>query len=477
MKKYKCLVSALLCTAMLFVGCNHNPATPDDPADDPTNTEQPGTDETSKDDKKDDTSKDDAKVTYTITFDADGGSDVEAIKIEKDAVATEPAKPTKEGYKFLGWYLEDGSVYDWSSKVTGDIKLKAKWTDKNVVSFDSDGGTTIAAQEVKTGDSATLPKEPVKASYVFAGWFTDAEKTKAATFPVEISDDTKFYAKWAPLSDYVTYLANDAVKATNATLKGSGINLYYSAEGIDVVEGDQIFVSAEVEFSEKTTSKNLAIQCNLKDYEYGTETLSDWQCLLYNKYSDSFHSGKETILTTYTILDRNAGKLQNIQIILQNPDETKAITATVTNVKLIYIPKATIDTVYPILYSKTMDYTFVEDGTTGVKFDIDGTFNATKGIAKGEQLTFTFTVPNATDLNDFDNVYAMGNWYLGGDGKPAWKDNWFGKNKGLTTITVESPTLTTEIGVGELSGKFGLQAGSARTIEGATFTIRKAPLF
>lgn len=475
MKKYKCLVSALLCTAMLFVGCNHNPATPDDPADDPTNTEQPGTDETSKDDKKDDTSKDDAKVTYTITFDADGGSDVEAIKIEKDAVATEPAKPTKEGYKFLGWYLEDGSVYDWSSKVTGDIKLKAKWTDKNVVSFDSDGGTTIAAQEVKTGDSATLPKEPVKASYVFAGWFTDAEKTKAATFPVEISDDTKFYAKWAPLSDYVTYLANDAVKATDASLKGSGIGLYYSETGIEVSEGDKIFITAKVKFSGTTTSKNLAVQSNLKDYQYGTQTLADWQCLLYNQYSDNFHSGEETILTTYTILDRNAGILNNVQIILQNPDESTGISATVTDVKLIYIPKANLDIVYPILYKKTGDIELTPNKDRGVEFTIDGEYNKTKGIAKGEQVNFTLTVAEGSNLNDFKNAYAVGNWC-----SDNWLDNWMGANSGKTSVSIGSPIITTEIGVGELKGAFGLQSDSitsSHTLTGATFEVRKTPVF
>lgn len=61
---------------------------------------------------------------YKITFDSNGGTNVS--KQEVSSVATKPKEPTKEGYVFIEWTL-DGKSYDFSTKVTKDITLKAKW--------------------------------------------------------------------------------------------------------------------------------------------------------------------------------------------------------------------------------------------------------------------------------------------------------------------------------------------------------------
>lgn len=63
---------------------------------------------------------------YTITFDSNGGSAVpngSAITYDK---VSEPDKPTKEGYIFSGWYLND-ELYNFESSITSDITLVAKW--------------------------------------------------------------------------------------------------------------------------------------------------------------------------------------------------------------------------------------------------------------------------------------------------------------------------------------------------------------
>ena len=39
----------------------------------------------------------------------------------------EPADPTMEGYKFLGWYTEDGTLFDFSSVVSSSLTLYAMW--------------------------------------------------------------------------------------------------------------------------------------------------------------------------------------------------------------------------------------------------------------------------------------------------------------------------------------------------------------
>ena len=65
-------------------------------------------------------------ITFTVTFDTDGGSEVSAQTVEKGKKATWPQAPTKENFVFQCWYLGDNK-YDFSVAVTADIILKARY--------------------------------------------------------------------------------------------------------------------------------------------------------------------------------------------------------------------------------------------------------------------------------------------------------------------------------------------------------------
>ena len=67
-----------------------------------------------------------AKTTVTITFDSSGGSSVDAETIEKGKLAKMPKAPTKEGFEFIGWYLND-TEFTFLEPVNEDITLVAKW--------------------------------------------------------------------------------------------------------------------------------------------------------------------------------------------------------------------------------------------------------------------------------------------------------------------------------------------------------------
>lgn len=71
-----------------------------------------------------------AEVTYTVTFETNGGSAVSAQTVLTGQKATEPETPTREGYQFAGWYSDSGltTSYDFDSSVTGNVTLYAKWT-------------------------------------------------------------------------------------------------------------------------------------------------------------------------------------------------------------------------------------------------------------------------------------------------------------------------------------------------------------
>ena len=63
---------------------------------------------------------------YTITFDSNGGKAVDSQTVKYGGMIEEPAKPTRSGYNFDGWYL-NGKLFDFDTFVTSDITLIAKW--------------------------------------------------------------------------------------------------------------------------------------------------------------------------------------------------------------------------------------------------------------------------------------------------------------------------------------------------------------
>jgi len=64
---------------------------------------------------------------HTVTFNSDGGSEVEAVSVVDGNTVSEPKAPTRSGYKFVGWY-NGNTKFDFTAGITSDITLTAKWT-------------------------------------------------------------------------------------------------------------------------------------------------------------------------------------------------------------------------------------------------------------------------------------------------------------------------------------------------------------
>ncbi|WP_018214361.1 InlB B-repeat-containing protein [Desulfitobacterium hafniense] len=151
-----------------------------------------------------------AAVTYTVSFESNGGSAVPAIPnvVENSTVAL-PEPPTKAGYSFTGWYIDNDTFADEFTAgtfVTSNLTVYAKWTPlppaSYTVSFESNGGSPVATiPNVVENSTVALPTPPpTKAGYSFAGWYIDND-----TFADEFTADTPVtsnltvYAKWMPL--------------------------------------------------------------------------------------------------------------------------------------------------------------------------------------------------------------------------------------------------------------------------------------
>ena len=64
------------------------------------------------------------------------------------------------------------------------------------VTFNTQGGSRIAAKTVAKNTVVSQPADPTKEGYTFEGWYTDADCTKAFDFDTKITENVTLYAKW-----------------------------------------------------------------------------------------------------------------------------------------------------------------------------------------------------------------------------------------------------------------------------------------
>ena len=111
---------------------------------------------------------------FTITFDADGGSDVASITDDYTATIEAPAAPTKTGNVFSHWInVKDNATVNFPITMPAEnLNLKAVWTAETyTVKFaDTDDNGTVIEKNVTYGDTIEIPTGLKKTGYVFDGW-------------------------------------------------------------------------------------------------------------------------------------------------------------------------------------------------------------------------------------------------------------------------------------------------------------------
>lgn len=138
------------------------------------------------------------KVIFSTT---DGLSSIQQI-VEHGHTAMKPENPKREGYSFVGWYTDDklSKPYDFTTIITDDINLYAKWNNQYKVSFITNGGGVVEAQTIESGDKIMQPSDPTKYGMIFDGWYTDSALKNKYDFNTCVNSDIILYARWK--SDY-----------------------------------------------------------------------------------------------------------------------------------------------------------------------------------------------------------------------------------------------------------------------------------
>ena len=151
--------------------------------------------------------------TYTVTFNANGGSvSTSSKKVTYAGTYGTLPTPTRTGYTFNGWYTatSGGSKIEAGTTVsiTANQTLYAHWTARTfTVTFNANGGSVSTGSKTVTyaGTYGTLPT-PTRTGYTFNGWYTAASGgTKITnTSNVTITANQTLYAQWTQTTYKVT---------------------------------------------------------------------------------------------------------------------------------------------------------------------------------------------------------------------------------------------------------------------------------
>ncbi len=183
-------------------------------------------------------------TSYTITFDANGGSGAPApMTKQKDVALIIPnTVPTRNGYTFTGWGIGPTAIrgsFQPGGKYSGNknTTLYAIW-EKNpeayTVKYDTNGGAGGPSNQTKIENVTLILAElpPIWQGYNFLGWATSASSTTVVYHPKDEYTENKsitLYAVWQKITYTISYNANGGSGTPSSQTKYFGTSLTLSS--------------------------------------------------------------------------------------------------------------------------------------------------------------------------------------------------------------------------------------------------------
>jgi len=160
-------------------------------------------------------------IIYTVRFETNGGTPIadKFTNIDRDYRITEETTE-RTNFEFKGWYKDRDffTEFAFGDKITADTTLYAKWEAvKPVITFETNGGSEIESQIIKSNTNVTEPKAPSKDGYRFDGWYLDKELTDKFDFSTPVIVHTTLYAKWEKLVFTVKFEVNGGTPVSDKT--------------------------------------------------------------------------------------------------------------------------------------------------------------------------------------------------------------------------------------------------------------------
>ena len=183
----------------------------------------------------------------SVTFDdCNGNSETRSLVVGKtydyvyDASKTDNARrdygfgyPTRDGYKFLGWFNESGEEIGYSYKFTADddgTTIYAHWSRTKTITLDFNGGTT-GYWDKKTSDTYELTENgsitviPDYTGMIVTSWNTEKDGSGKNYGDADLSFDeiTTLYAQYREVERTLKFFKeHGTIDSTNVVLKSGG---------------------------------------------------------------------------------------------------------------------------------------------------------------------------------------------------------------------------------------------------------------
>ena len=137
-----------------------------------------------------------------ISFECNGGTPVSDIEQEAYNVpASEPGKPVRPGFEFLGWFADKECTepFDWNTCMIRHMTLYAGWTESELftVTFDVSGGSiNMDPLRVEPNGSIEVPSYTgVREGFSFDCWSLNGEKVVPGS-TIVVDSDIVLTALW-----------------------------------------------------------------------------------------------------------------------------------------------------------------------------------------------------------------------------------------------------------------------------------------
>ena len=157
-------------------------------------------------------------ITYVIKYNANGATS--GIMLDQEVKYDESATLytmnfVYPGHQFVGWstgvetnpsYQDNDKVKNLSSTQGEVINLYAIWKRVITITFNSQGGSTVPTASALYDEYLTVPEEPTRVGYTFAGWFREAACVNEFDFEnTKVQTNMTLYAKWTINQYTVTF--------------------------------------------------------------------------------------------------------------------------------------------------------------------------------------------------------------------------------------------------------------------------------
>lgn len=142
-----------------------------------------------------------------ITFRPNNGDPDTTIIVLTGEFIPRPAAPTRSGYIFIGWYVDEACTSPWNfevNKVEDHMILYGGWdmeyvieSEEYTITFEPNNGSAPNVVTVEENTLIPRPAAPTREGYTFVGWYTDEACTLGWNFDTDHpTSNMTLYAGW-----------------------------------------------------------------------------------------------------------------------------------------------------------------------------------------------------------------------------------------------------------------------------------------